>query len=338
MASSSSPFFSIWETVEPDPDPDCDDDHQRQKRQNQTAHAREAALKSRQRRREGSLEAKVQEKIHDSRQELLQKTFLTRNLFNPGSSHNQDYNKRKMDRARCVYSFLQVLVNTLQTLFQAGRPEHIVNCIIADDTTVRLKPQTGRSQIFTICNTVQSLHVRYSQADPACDSQTNSWKTLPIPSPLMVLAGAKAGDVHGGMTSFAVQCAHGIGRTLERLGLTADSFAVPTGSIRTQIFVGDALKANDAAWAVERHAMLKRKAEAEDNQEPLHVLALRIKCLVHQTNLVRKPCVLSVKGYWSCLVRLANMFEQASFRKSFAGAMVQLLQEDGNFQRFPGSV
>ena len=329
-----SPLSALWGSVEIDPEPDADAESQKRQRQDRTANARAAALAARRQRKQDLVESKVQEQVTDSRQGLLQKTFFTRSLFNPGSSYNQDYSKRKLDRARCVYSCLQVLVKTIQSLFQPGHPEHVINCIIADDTTVRFKPSSGRSQIYTICNTVQTLHVRQLQADPDQHCQDPLWQTIPVPSPLVVLGGAKAGDVHGGMTAFAVQCAHGVGMILEKVGLVPDSVAIPTGSIRTQIFVGDALKANDAAWGVERHEIKKKKKELQDcGAPPLNTLALRVKCLVHQTNLIRKPCILSVKGHWSCLVRLAHMFEQASFRKSFGGAMIQVLQEDGFFQR-----
>ena len=90
--------------------------------------------------------------------------------------------------------------------------------------------------------------------------------------------------------------------------------------------MGDALKANDAAWRLERQLLKQRRLDEVDDACS-RTLALRVKCMVHQINLIRKPCVLAVPHYWSTLVRLGHMFEQASFRKAIAASLLRVLQE-----------
>lgn len=102
-----------------------------------------------------------------------------------------------------MYSLLLCLVKTIQTLFQAPQVQTVINCITADDTTVRMRPATGRSQIFTVCDTVQTLHIQHATGRAATGHDETHWKTIGVPSPMHILSGCKAGHVHGAMTCFS---------------------------------------------------------------------------------------------------------------------------------------
>ena len=227
---------------------------------------------------------------------------------------------------RCVFSLLKHLVLAVQSLFrdQFGNERgvsHIVSTVIADDADTRMRNPGGRSIIHTVCNTTQALYVRYSgETEPSEDC----WECLSVPTPLLVLAAPKTGHIHSAMTAWSVVCGNCMGHMMMSCGLRPSDLASGNDTIKTEVLVGDALKANVAAWRVERATLLDRAAG--------QILGLHVKCLVHQVNLVRKPLVLSIPGFWANLVRLGHMFEQYSFRKAFAAALVQLLQSPASFQ------
>lgn len=297
------------------------------RRRMQTAKAREAAVKARAKKQVSKMEAVVTEHKHDSRQELLQKHWFTEKSYH--SSYNSDRQKEKNERGRAVYSLMKALVKTIQTLFASQAPEHVINCVIADDTSTRMKPKNGRSQIFTICDTVQSLHVRFETGEEPCSSPW--WTTMHVPTPTMVLQASKATDIHSGITSFLVSTGQGVGCMMERFGLTQGSIdKMFAAKVRTEVFVGDALHANDAAWAVEQQILQQHYKRNPREEGGSLLLAIRIRCVIYQLNLVRKPVVLSAHGFWTCLVRLANLFQQHSFRKSFAASMLAVLKAGGN--------
>lgn len=185
--------------------------------------------------------------------------------------------------------------------------------------------QGSRSTIHTVCNTVQSVHVRYSPPD---DSKQWVWESLNIPTPMVVLQSAKTGDIHSAMTSMSLICGNQVGSTLQAFGLEPTSVKPLSDAFLTEVMVGDSLKANRAAWRIERSHLASRRESGESR-----VLGLEVRCLVHQLNLVRKPMVLSISGFWTNLVRLAHLFEQYSFRQSFSASLLHLLQSPEAFQR-----
>ena len=297
---------------------------QADKRRRQTENARKALLIKKRQKKEDAWDLAFSEKMVDSRQELLQEHYFTRRLFSPGQYNDTNYKKMKAERARCAFSLIRALLQVLRDLCQTP-PQHCICCVTADDTNTRMRPPSGRSQIFTVCDTVQNVHLRSS----ACDGCP--WTTLHIPTPLIALPGSKASDIHAGMTAWSVFCGRGLGTTLQSFGLAEEDLgAVFKAKFRTTIFIGDALKANDAAWTVERHIM-KRQERPTDSDN--HHTALRIKCLTHQINLIRKPVVLSSAGMWSCFVRLAHLFQAHSFRRAFATSLLAVLQSPGTFHR-----
>lgn len=254
----------------------------------------------------------------------LQQRFFTQH----GKQHKPHYSDSDMkqqysrDRARCVWSFLLRLKTAVCHLLNSSHgspPQHVLHTCVCDDTNTKMRSSgLGRSSVYTVCNTVECTHVRF---------KGGSWEALYIPTPVRVLRAGKAEYIHKAFTSWSTLSARGIGTIWHRLGLQRDAFsAVPW---KTCVFIGDALRANDSAWRIERMHRLKA---IQDNVSSA-CLGLRLKCCNHQLSLVRKPTVLSVKAFWTTLVRLGHLFEQSSFRRSLASAFVSLLQKPGMFIR-----
>ena len=233
-----------------------------------------------------------------------------------GGRHQQ----ASRERARCVWSFLKLLCATIENLFQPGKPpvEHVLSTCVADDTSTTLRaPGSDRSVVFTVMNTVQSALVRYAGG---------SWECLHVPTPVQCLNSSVASAIHSSFTAWMLVSATGPGSQWQRLG--CDSSLLATAKWKTCVMIGDALKANAAAWKAE--SKLLQSHQGDDDAQ---VLGLRVKCCVHQFGLVRRPAVLSVERYWTTLVRLGHLYEGHSFRRSVASAIMTLLQKDGVFVR-----
>ena len=259
---------------------------------------------------------------------MLQDNFFTHKLFyTSGYSKEQGYQKKASERSRCTYSLIQRIVVMVQSLFRdtggsSKTVHHVVNTVIADDSDTRMRGAGDKSSIHTVCNTCQSVHVRYSPAGKA-----ECWESVNVPTPMLVLEAAKTGHIHAAMTAFSVVCARGVGELMQNCGLGPSAVGVHSVPFRTEILTGDALRANSAAWKTELYELAKRNAKGSNP-----TLGMYCKCQVHQLNLIRKPMVLSVAGYWTSLIRLAHLFEQSSFRHAFAAALVQFLQTPNVFQ------
>ena len=259
---------------------------------------------------------------------LLQASYFTNSLFNPGPSAKVDYQRQGSERARCVFSLLKLIITTLQTLFQepgekSSGVKHIINTLVADDTDTRMVGPGPRSTVYTICNTFQCVHVKLSHAELRPDQPV--WETLALPTPLLVLEAPRTGNIHAAMTAFSTVCGVGVGSMLQDLGVSRPQLSPAV--FQSEVMIGDALKANDSAWKLEESLLATRRAGGEPR-----ILGLRMKCLVHQLNLIRKPAVLSLPAYWTTLVRLGHLFESFSFRKALASALLQHLQSPGVFQ------
>ena len=209
-----------------------------------------------------------------------------------------------------------------------GNIQHVINTVISDDTDTRMKGfgQGSAPAIHTVCNTVQALHVQRVLSEGAGSEE--HWESANIPTPMVVLAGAKTADIHAAMTTMSVVCANGVGKMLKLFGFEPDSVKPPPAAFMTEVMVGDSLKANKAAWKIENSLLALRRAKSGER-----ILALQVKYQVHQLNLIRKPMVLSIPAFWTSLVRLSHLFEQYSFRQSFSASLLQLLQSPGCFQR-----
>ena len=118
----------------------------------------------------------------------------------------------------------------------------------------------------------------------------------------------------------------GVGAMWRLCGLQRDLFQ--NSKFSTLAFVGDALKANHTAFALEAAAL---SAVTRTPNAPIH-LAIQLDCCIHQLCLVRRPAVLHVAGLWSCIVRLSHLFDTASFRTDIVSSGWRLLafhQEQG---------
>ena len=239
------------------------------------------------------------------------------------------------DRSRCAWSLLVRVAHTLDTILTAGssnpgtRVGHIINTIVPDDTTTRLKgPHVGdKSVVSTIMNQVQACIVTYEQQ--GTDVKPN-WHCFPIPCPTTIINVPDAENIHAAYASFLVCGANGLGTKLQSLGLPANLADAQTAKWAVQIMCGDALEANSSAFGLERKILFhKRKVLNQCHRK----VAIRLKCMNHQLCLIRKPVVLGVERYWATLVRLAHLYECASFRRRIAAGVVNLLSKPGVFER-----
>ena len=161
------------------------------------------------------------------------------------------------ERGRCVKSFLQAMAAAVTSLFlgsgRSGADKelgHVVNMITSDDTSTRLRSHRNDTcDVFTIMNTNQSLFFRYSSG--RCES-------LCLPSPLQVLPGGKAEHIHAAFKAWLAVSSSGIGPKLLSLQCPADLNGVPKH--QTLVLMGDALKANDSAWKLERERLVAKRA------------------------------------------------------------------------------
>ena len=244
----------------------------------------------------------------------LQHWFFTRAFFSATSSEKyQELRTFGRDRARSVYSLCLALVALLRRIFETSHGDifHTVNIHIVDDTSTRLRgpSSTDPTTIYTIMNTVQSVHVR-SSPDIEDSAMCTSFR---VPTPFICLENADAKGIYEAFISCALLTSKGIGKMWTRLGL---QYSI-NSRFKTFVFIGDALRANDAAFKEELQALL----QSSDNSH----LAVRLRCLVHQLALIRKPVVLYVPKLWSTIVRLAHLFESLSFRKAFARSLAMVV-------------
>ena len=227
--------------------------------------------------------------------------------------------KNSRERSRCVWSFLVALGKVVEQLFAPSTcAHHILNTCIADDTSTTLRGQgISGNTVHTIMNTVQTGYVRYDALG------RDRWECLYIPTPIQSLNSAKAPSLHANFSDWLLVTATGLGAKWLKLG--CQEFQ---SKWKTVVLIGDALKANDAAWKGEKFSLAK-----QHKTNHCRVLGLRVKCAVHQLALVRKPTVLSIEKYWSTLVRLGHLYETHSFRRSLGSAIMSVLQREGAFQR-----
>ena len=150
-----------------------------------------------------------------------------------------------------------------------------------------------------------------------------------IPTPVQCLPTAKADSLHAALSAWLVVSAKGFGCMWERLGFAVE---LPQQcKWRTVVLIGDALRANDAAWKIEMKLLAKQRSLG--GALSLAPLGIRLKCAVHQLALIRRPIVLCIDQYWTSLVQLGHLYEAYSFRRGISAAIMSLLQKEGKFQR-----
>ena len=250
----------------------------------------------------------------------LQNVFFTQKYFQEKRLHHQpeyfsnesSFRTFARNQARCVFSLLHAIVSMLKRLFSGDQPQvfHVINTNIVDDTSTRMKGPNPNDTVamYTIMNTVQDMHIRYAGNQECCES-------FRLATPLLLLETADAKAIHQNCMAYSLVTSHGVGWALQALGVPKQLLS--NSSWRTFVFIGDALKANDAAFRQE----CEEKANAGDK----HHLLLKIRCSIHQLSLLRRPCVLMVPRLWSTIVRLSHLYETLSFRKLFARSMATII-------------
>ena len=235
------------------------------------------------------------------------------------------------DRARAVYSLIKALVSMLLHLFRSEDQDlfHVLNVNVVDDTSTRFRRETAEPTVIcTVMNVCQSLHIR-SNAEG--DPKKNCTTSVLVPTPLIILEQATASSIFAAFTDVAAVTARGVGKFLQSWGIP--KHLLGAARFRTYVFIGDSLKANTAAFKDVRRAF-EQQRQRQGHQDQC-LLALQMKCSIHQLGLTRKPAVLMIPGFWSNLVRFAHLMEGFSFRRSLASALIAVIK--GSFMRIESS-
>ena len=262
--------------------------------------------------------------IEDGLEDKGYATRLQQHFLSPLFSHAQfqpEYKGKhwrfEVDRARCLVSLIQALATMLNGLCGAKTPIHTMDIVTADDTSVRLRsPGASATSVYTVMNVVQALYVRDSVDQVA----ENSIASCNIPNPLMILENADANAIHKAFAASSLLTSKGVGKLFQRFGVHASSFP---GELQTLVFVGDALKANSKAYEIEL-SRLEKKRQSSPNDSIR--LMIKLRCSLHQINLIRKPLVLLPARFWTTLVRLSHLYESMTFRKHMATTLTALIR------------
>eukprot|EP00438_Fugacium_kawagutii_P030579 Skav232834 [mRNA] locus=scaffold2600:228035:233309:- [translate_table: standard] len=290
---------------------------QKQGGRQQTEKSRMLILLARQAKRfRGGPSQEIDKSDSDSYQSYLQRWFFTSSFSNvqrQDDLHKESDRKSfQQDRCRSVYSLLKSLVTTVQGLLSqhSGQREvvHILNTTVVDDTSTRMRGPSDATSIFTVMNSIQNLHVKYQGAETFC--------SMRLPTPLLCLEAADTQGIYQNLIGGTMVTSHGIGTLWERLGLDKQAIDNCPGW-KTLVFLGDSLKTNDAAFQQELLELRKTKKKQH--------LAIRLRCYIHQTCLIRRPAVLAVPRLWTTIVRLSHLFEVLSFRKKIAQALATVV-------------
>ena len=281
-------------------------------------------------------EIREQEKVDQSKSwaSRIQAQFFTPQFLTVPPSHDAfaeaDRKTQGRERSRAAMSLLVQVLKMLVSLLSPSASAHegrarvncVLDCVALDDTSCRIRGSgDAMPSIHTVMNTVHTLHI--SSDDSSCQS-------VKIPTPYVCLPSQRTKDLHDGYCAYVLLSSKGLGRifkALERACRTPQSLeaVLQSSKWRCQVMVGDSLKTNDAIFKHEQQALAK--------QDMKRRLAIRVRCQLHQLCLVRRPLVLSVARFWTTMVRLGHLFEQYSFKKQLALALIQILRAVGGFQR-----
>ena len=312
------------------------------KRRLQTDKARTQRFKNLTRKQTSSIAQDESDKRNDWASEI-QKNYFTDKFYSViqrlkdedllGSSG--DYKRLAVERSRAVMSLLVQVVMVFARMLAPQENsgfDHVLECVVLDDSSCHLRNQNdGTPSIYTVMNTVQTVHVSYANKKSI---------SFAVPTPMVCLQTQKTGDLHMAYTSHLLLSSQGVGKSLKSIESSSQYQALQverdnslerllagSDAWKCQVLVGDALPTNDAVFKRERQMLSKDKASLRRR------LCLRIKCQLHQLCLVRKPAVLSVERFWTTLVRLGHLFEQHSFKRQLALATIQIFKIPGAFHR-----
>jgi hypothetical protein len=301
--------------------------------QNRTAKARTQNLLNRQAKKiekENSAKESSPKGTFSTFASHLQHWFFTLSFFKAlyqEDAYDGDQKSFERDRTRSIFSLLKSVVTVLLQMFgiqQANETNlfHVLNTHIVDDTSTRMRgpAHTDRTTVYTIMNAVQALHVRFANTCECEDVRGTCCSSLRVPLSLIVLENADAKAIHKSFTSCAFITANGPGQMFKRFGIPEG--IAESAVWKSFVFVGDALRANTAAFRLECAEILKKSRERDGAGQHL---AFQIKCGIHQLSLIRKPVVLMVPKLWSTVVRLSHLYESLAFRKKFARTLAGIL-------------
>ena len=337
------PLCNLLEDVNVDDDPADDvaacenvvDPGQAQARRDQTANARSQARVNSLKRRLGLAPAVGQQESSSNAEAVpatswadrIVNNCLTKRLFiNQGDSNEA---RSSRERARATKSLVVRIAQTLLSLLTppahppethsdiAERVHLVLGATVFDETNSKLRGPGGERAVYTILNTVATVHVKCVAGGEPLD--------FLLPTPMLTLPSPKTLDLHTAVCAFLPLCSSGPGHMLQAAGLPA-TFG-EKARWRCHVLVGDALKTNDALFKLERR-LLHLRAPQQGN-----FLSLRLKCVLHQLCLIRKPVVLGVSQFWPTLIRLGHLMESYAYRKQLLLAAVQVARSSGGFRR-----
>ena len=318
---------------------------EKNKRRSQTDAARTQRFKNLLRKQKSSILLDEAEKS-DKWASEIQKNYFTTRFYSaiqflrdesPFASSCGDNKKVALERARAVMSLLIQKVLALRRILTSSegpRINHVLECVVLDDSSCHLRNQgDGTPSIYTVMNTVQTVHISYS--DGKCTS-------FSVPTPFMCLQTQKTEDLHTAYTSNLLMSSCGVGQSVKNIegsfqcqgfqvasDKSLEDMLAESDAWQCQVMIGDALPTNDAVFKLERKLVLKDMVESKRKRR----VCFRMKCQLHQLRLVRKPAVLSVERFWTTVVRLGYLFEQYSFKRQFALALVQIPKVPDAVQR-----
>jgi hypothetical protein len=250
---------------------------------------------------------------------MFQSAWYTKRVHAATDSFD-DKKTEGRQRARAVWCYFVAVVAGIKKLFEpAGdgafkHVQHIVATNIVDDTNMKIGGEQEPSAVATVMNNLQTINVKFS--DPS-----HGTVCFQIHQPLMCLENGKAGTMWFAFTSWLLTSSKGVGRHFVKLGLSED-FLHRVPWVAT-VMIGDALRANDSVFRVEREQLHREFRESPNRNS--RKIGLQFRCGIHKLALIRKPIILSFTNMWSMVVRCAHLFESMSFRSRFRVAMASVI-------------
>ncbi len=298
------------------------------RRQVRTFKARKALAVKREREKHKALQCEQNDEM-ESQKRAFQQQFLCNASVQWDPFEGDDQSSPAFDdnagRRRAVYLYFKSFAAAVKRLFQ-WRPmetntafqdtkqpiRHLISVNTNDDTNIKVGSGIhGSTEVRSVMNNIQEHVVLTSSAPP---------KWFCLHQPIVALDRADTSGLYYAFMAWVLGFAGYVGWRLRVWG-------IPTNILRTVrhqtcIFVGDALRVNDAIFK-------KLVQCVQCAATASHVL--QIHCSIHQVSLTRKTLALGFPGYWSNLVRLGHLFESHTFRQRFAACMSKVIQENFEF-------
>lgn len=170
------------------------------KRQRQTAKARTQGLVKRLRQQRAMMTQDEGQK-GEGWASRLQKQYFTPQFYSVIHTLKDDdfgkgqYYKLSIERSRAVMSLLMQILAVIKRMLmppQNSSVQHILETVVLDDSSCHLRGPDSTVSIYTVMNTVQALHVTYSDG--------TSCNNFCVPTHFVPLQSQKTEDLHTGYT------------------------------------------------------------------------------------------------------------------------------------------